>query len=89
MSDSLPPPVDEVVATSRMNMSDRQFREKFSWQPIETAPLDETRVLLCDSTGAIYIGFRNRWGTWDDGDFYDDMGNMTHWMPLPEPPSTI
>lgn len=59
------------------------------WRPISEAPKDETLVLLSDETGAFYLGFFNkRSGVWDDGDFHDDLGAMTHWMPLPAPPET-
>lgn len=61
-----------------------------SWQPIETAPRHKTdgwkqQLLLTDGR-SIYIGFWNG-RSWDDGDFYDDMGEMTHWQPLPELPA--
>lgn len=35
-----------------------------------------------------YIAALNRAMTWDDGDFFDDIQNITHWQPLPEPPTT-
>jgi hypothetical protein len=65
------------------------------WQPIETAPKDGfgkgiftgtkgPMVLVTDGTGP-YIAFWNG-RSWDDGDYHDDLGEMTHWMPLPEPP---
>jgi hypothetical protein len=59
------------------------------WQPIETAPRDGTAILgYCDQ-GPVVI--RNSYGSWivenshgynEDGEVYD----VTHWMPLPEPP---
>lgn len=54
------------------------------WQPIETAPKEGALVLLWIE-GGVEIGFWNG-KTWDDGNFYDDIGTPTHWMPLPEPP---
>lgn len=62
------------------------------WQPIETAPKygrpdiprDPPLILLSDG-GSIHIGFWNG-HSWDDGDFHDDLGVMSHWMPLPEAP---
>lgn len=68
------------------------------WQPISTAPKDETWVLLYtanDGAGGIVMG------CWDAGcdATEDDPGypagwmdaggfflHPTHWMPLPEPP---
>lgn len=62
------------------------------WRPIETAPKDGTRVLLGrfdQSARDTAVGFWSGRGTWDDGDFADDMGEFTHWQPLPEPPRQI
>ena len=62
------------------------------WRPIETAPRDGTKVLLCeaDQPTEIVLGWwlQNAWRDYGDigcGGF-DDY-NPTHWMPLPEPPS--
>lgn len=62
------------------------------WQPIETAPKGSGRypsssapTLLLTDGDSIYMGFWNG-RSWDDGDFFDDMGKMTHWQPLPDLP---
>jgi len=58
-----------------------------SWQPIETAPKDGTRVLLWLSIGicATYDSFDGQWE--DDGQSLNtDFAAPTHWMPLPAPP---
>lgn len=55
------------------------------WRPIETAPKDGTWVILGDKERVV-MGFWGSYGTWDDGDFHDDLGEFTHWQPLPEPP---
>lgn len=63
-----------------------------NWQKIETAPkgdgiypvLDPIKILVWDGA-YIYIAFWNGI-SWDDGDFFNDLGEMTHWMPLPPPP---
>ncbi len=35
--------------------------------------------------GSTWIGCWNG-RSWDDGDFYDDLGDATHWQPLPASP---
>lgn len=65
------------------------------WRPIETAPKTGggnllgfeagPRILLAHSGGGIDIGFWNG-RSWDDGDWHDDMGEFTHWAPLPDLP---
>ena len=59
------------------------------WLPIETAPKDETEVLITDGTSFAVASYRP-WGEWRD---CGDMGwagmcdsQPTHWMPLPPPP---
>lgn len=58
------------------------------WQPIETAPKDGTIVLLYD--GAYPIAGFFDFGGWIPADVdLQDMWpqiEVTHWMPLPEPP---
>ena len=64
------------------------------WKPIETAPKDDTRILIYDGTDVVVV----RWEEtsdhdkdrgWPDG--WYDAGTFlyaaTHWMPLPEPPT--
>lgn len=61
------------------------------WQPIETAPRDETWVLLWgkDEETPLTAQWRgNNWLTpdgivWSEEELYAP----THWMPLPEPPN--
>lgn len=59
------------------------------WQPIETAPKDGTEVLTFRQAKlmAVAIWFEEigRWCVTDGCDIVD----VTHWMPLPEPPEGI
>lgn len=60
-------------------------RDRIDWRPIETAPKDGTRVLLCCTGGA---------GSVSDGCFYNNAWSWewagvvdpTHWAPLNLPP---
>jgi hypothetical protein len=62
------------------------------WQPIETAPKDGTKVLFW-SSGTGDWPICGRWVDPDGADFSwwgmdkSALGNPTHWMPLPAPPS--
>ena len=69
-----------------------------TWQPIETAPRDETPVLLFYAPSETYGrpasgGIIEGWyfsspKQIDDGweTIVGSIGEPTHWMPLPEPP---
>lgn len=65
-----------------------------SWQPIETAPRDGTRVLLAKRNEVLGIG--DFWGadraegTTDAWFVHNgaEIAEPTHWQPLPEPPLT-
>lgn len=53
----------------------------------ERVPENKGEVLINSSTYGMRIGFFDaQRQCWDDGDYYDDITNVTHWMPLPEPP---
>lgn len=63
------------------------------WQPIETAPLDGTEVILRFVTLDESVEVLNGWydGTWRricnnlNTYQYLCLGCVTHWMPLPKP----
>lgn len=73
------------------------------WQPIETAPHDETRVLVFDvrcrheavqiaswNTGAGGVGWLTDGGA-EQNDYWNYViaeHGFSHWMPLPSPPET-
>lgn len=66
------------------------------WEPIETAPKDETNVLLY-FPGEYAWDCRMRSGWWYEDGWYDSecasnrmtdlYGEPSHWQPLPLPPS--
>lgn len=66
-----------------------------AWRPIETAPKDETWVILftpdgvqCGYWGATYFGMNPAWVQYAHRSECEEVnGEPTHWMPLPEPPS--
>ena len=69
------------------------------WQPIETAPMDGTPVIvgiagLANSVGEAYWWQndegRGGWQTWDGANHERTVYTTTptHWMPLPSEPNT-
>lgn len=64
------------------------------WQPIDTAPRNRVRVLLCSSDEVVVVAFHNgkEWIVgWDNSPFEGEAGgyDATHWMPLPSPPTDL
>lgn len=61
------------------------------WQPIETAPVDGTYVLVADGQTVGEAKFHEGEGWWWAGNHpTDSWGSAiypTHWMPLPSPPT--
>lgn len=60
------------------------------WQPIDTAPKDGTQFLAWDGVCVENIKWwSGMWVTsWCNDADYANHGAPTHWMPLPEPPSS-
>lgn len=63
------------------------------WQPIDTAPRDETEVLIKTNIGVVSAWFHAepgecyQWVCYDDKFTIDgDCGSVTHWMPIPSLP---
>jgi hypothetical protein len=88
--------IDGPIADTRLHdwsgLPERVRLKVHSWQPIATAPKDETAVLICRIS--IVPGYRPvvaRWSdllspcsaSWTDGEY---TFSPTHWMPLPAPP---
>lgn len=68
---------------------DAALAQVSAWQPIATAPRDETLFLATGLDGGngpdrhVAIVFCDGAGFFDD---YDEYTYLTHWMPLPAPP---
>lgn len=76
----------------------KEFEGKIEWQPLETAPLDGTPVLLlhkdyCDrlliNTAFWETRSNGEWAWHSNGccDFYQTFSNPKKWMPLPKLPT--
>lgn len=58
-----------------------------AWQPIETAPKDQTRILCSYHGNRPFIArWRNDFSVFMDD--WDSWRDATHWMPLPPSPNT-
>ena len=53
----------------------------------ERMPPKRIYVIACDGDGSMWVAFLSERMTWDDGDFFDNIQGITHWMPLPPPPT--
>ena len=56
------------------------------WQPIDTAP-ENTDVLVWEAYGEQFVVAQQEDGCWVAVWSGEPIGDVTHWMPLPEPPS--
>jgi hypothetical protein len=60
------------------------------WQPIESAPKD-CRILFLAYGDTVFAGEWNEFRNSFEPDYWEgpsfDAGDITHWMPLPEPPN--
>lgn len=60
------------------------------WNDIKTAP--KNKSILLSINGKIVVGrYKLAWDAWQAEYSHDDYGALpapSHWMPLPEPPTT-
>ncbi len=76
------------VEISTLLSENERLKEAQQWRPIETAPKDQTYILIYNDCESIYVG---QWIgdelQWSNGDVCGpDYINPTYWMPLPAPP---
>lgn len=67
-----------------------QLERQRGWIPVsERLPEDEDFVIVNSKHyGVTTLGLYNKKEKrWEDGEQYFDEGDISHWMPLPEPPS--
>jgi hypothetical protein len=84
---------DAAVEQLRAELAASREREaRMQWQPIETAPTDGARILLCGKGGKIADGYYGQ----PDGFANPKQfvwpyihANPTHWMPLQAPPAAL
>jgi FtsZ-binding cell division protein ZapB len=75
-----------AIAETRAALSPVQAAPSL-WRPIETAPKDETRVLLFVPPYGPTTGHRGSVsGAWRCHSVLNQEVQPTHWMPLPPPP---
>ena len=72
-----------------MARTDEELVGALRWQPLETAPKDDTKILgyRASAFGPLYavISWYEPGGWWMD-DQICTKDYFSHWMPLPEPP---
>lgn len=77
--------VRHTIAAYRKAMRERE------WQPIETAPMDGHRILLCQAYNVVWIAVgayvHGKWMSDDDQEYA--IRPPTHWMHLPETPAML
>jgi hypothetical protein len=83
----------DIVAVQDAVAELTRIRAARNWQPIETAPRDGTKILICDAEGEMAVVFFDvtagpifPWQFANTvGAYRDDV--PTHWMALPIPPA--
>jgi hypothetical protein len=86
-------PYEEEMATKAMIHLERYMRlldrvtEERAWQDFSTAPKDGTKILVFDSYVKItYYHIPHLYP--EAAHWFNDLWDPTHWMPLPQPPTT-
>jgi hypothetical protein len=54
------------------------------WKPIGTAPKDRMILAYSPSNGVLLVSWYCE--RWDDGEGRPFENDITHWMPVPDPP---
>jgi len=64
-------------------------KERATWQPIETAPMNHLPVLVNTEHGQVVAFLDVMWIWWPCPATEPLEWKPTHWMPLPPPPQSI
>lgn len=78
--------------TSRCEATERELaalKEQRRWIPVgERLPDDNAEVLFYGHHNCITLGYYHHEKWYFDTGWEFDLGTVTHWQPLPEPPET-
>ena len=69
-----------------MNCRSCNCDHKPSWQPIEMAPKDGSKIVVRDEFGNVMFA---KWDILCDAGWFNNLRkleNLVYWMPLPDPP---
>ena len=77
---------EEAVQTLQAEIE--RLREAQRWIPVsDSKSLNDLDLYLVTDGEIVSVGFyTTKWGTWTSADDLLLPFNVTHWMPLPEPP---
>ena len=76
---------DHLIANGVRLEEKQATSDESKWIPVtERLPEEYKAVFVCYESGKVYINYTTRGGKWHSiGD------DITHWMPLPEPPKGV
>ena len=76
-------------ANNKLLMTEEYAKQKNRWIPVTERLPEEYEYVLCRTDYGMEVGYhRDEWGQdeWTTGKFGDGTIDVSHWMPLPQPP---